>query len=114
MAQVYNQRTELREYEGQTLAHYLGTQYGSNRFCTADGKTPLCNHSLLTVSRLAVDGVTLKGAHPPEIKNKFVHASMQQWDAQFKLVNDSDADKVNNSSRTPSCCTWGSTAHKVS
>jgi len=76
------------------LAHYLGTQYGSNRLCTADGKTPLCNHSLLTVSRLAVDGVTLKGAHPPEIKNKFVHTSMQQWDAQFKLVNDSDADKV--------------------
>jgi len=41
-----------------------------------------------------MDGVTLKGAHPPEIKNKFVHTSMQEWDAQFKLVNDSDPDKV--------------------
>ena len=94
MAQVYTQRTELRDYKGETLAHYCGTQYGANRLCTADGKTPLCNHSLFTVSRLAVDGVTLKGAHPPVIKNKLVHTSMQQWDAQFKLVNDSDPEKV--------------------
>jgi len=41
-----------------------------------------------------MDGVTLKGAHPPEIKNKFVHTSLQEWDAQFKLVNDKDPDKA--------------------
>jgi len=94
LAQFYTQRTELRDNKGETLAHYCGTQYGANRLCTADGKTPLCNHSLFTVTRLAADGVTLKGAHPPLIKGKLVHTSMQQWNSQFKLVNDTDPEKV--------------------
>jgi len=88
------QRTELRENQGETLAHYCGTQYGANRLCTADGKTPLRNHSLFNVKRLAMDGVTLAGAHPPQIKGKLVHLTPQQWNAQFKLVHETDPSRM--------------------
>jgi len=88
------QRTELRENQGETLAHYCGTQYGANRLCTADGKTPLCNHGLFGVKRLAVDGVTLAGAHPPQIKGKLVHLTLQQWNSMFKLVHETDTQKM--------------------
>jgi len=94
VAQFFTQSTELRENKGETLAHYCGTQYGANRLCTADGKIPLRNHSLFVVKRLAMDGVTLAGAHPLEIKGKFVHLTLQQWNAQFKLVHETDAAKM--------------------
>ena len=65
-AQFFTQSTELRDNEGETLAHYCGTQYGAHRLYTTDGKMPLRDHALLVVRWLAMDGVRLAGAHPPE------------------------------------------------
>jgi len=94
VAQFFTQSKELRDNEGETLAHYCGTQYGAHRLYTTDGKMPLRNHGLFVVKRLAMDGVRLAGAHPPEIKGKFVDLTPQQWAALFKLVHEIDAAKM--------------------
>ena len=88
------QRTQLRENTGETLAHYCGTQHGAKRLWSADGRTPLSHHCLLTVKRMAVDQVTLAGAHPPHIKGKLVFLTLQQWNSMFKLVHTTDPQKM--------------------
>ena len=41
-----------------------------------------------------MDGVRLAGAHPPEIKGKFVDVKPQQWAAMLKLVHETDSQKM--------------------
>jgi len=94
LAQFFNQSQELRDNKGETFAHYCGTQYGAHRLYTTDGKMPLRDHALLVVKWLAMDGVRLAGAHPPEIKGKFVDVNPQEWAAMFKLVHETDSQKM--------------------
>jgi len=72
------------------LAHYCGTQYGAKRLYTLDGKVGLRDHCLLRVTKLAMDGVRLTGAHPTEIEGKYVDITLQEWTTMFKLVNETD------------------------
>jgi len=93
-AQFFEQGQKLRDNTGDTFAHYCGTQYGGKRLCTTDGKMPLRDHALLGVKKLAMDGVRLVGAHPPEIKGRYVDIKLQEWTNMFKLVNEADPQKM--------------------
>ena len=69
---------------------------------------PLRDHALLVVKWLAMDGVRLVGAHPPEIKDRYVDIKPQDWTNMFKLVNEADSKKWQNVQswpppNTPSC-----------
>ena len=55
---------------------------------------PLRDHALLVVKWLAMDGVRLVGAHPPEIKDRYVDIKPQDWTNMFKLVNEADSKKM--------------------
>jgi len=61
---------------------------------TTDGKIPLRDHALLVVKWLAMDGVRLAGAHPLEIKDRYVDVNPQEWANMFKLVNEADSKKM--------------------
>jgi len=55
---------------------------------------PLRDHALLVVKWLAMDGVRLVGAHPLEIKDRYVDIKPQDWTNMFKLVNEADSKKM--------------------
>ena len=78
----------LRSDEGQTFANYHGAQFGARRLYTVDGKIVLAVHSLFTVVEFALDRVMLSGAHPPDVKGKYVDVTLAQWDVMFKIVTD--------------------------
>ena len=76
--QFHEQDEVLRNGDGQTLAHYHGTQFGAKRLSTVDGKLLLAAHSLFKVVEFAFDGVKLVGAFPPELNNKYVDLTIAQ------------------------------------
>ena len=61
---------------------------------TLDGKVGLRDHCLLRVTSLAMDGVRLTGAHPSEIRGRYVDITLQEWTTMFKLVNDTNPLKM--------------------
>ena len=93
-AQFYEQGDEMRTVDGQPFAHYRGTQHGAQRLCTMDGKTVLAPHALFTVKEFELDKVLLVGAHPPELKGKYVEVTLSQWAHMFKMVKGDHSNKM--------------------
>ena len=90
--QFQEQSAALRSGDGQDFGHYHGAQFGSKRLATADGKVVLTAHSLFTVDVFAYDMVRLRGAYPKAVSGKYVDLTMEQWQAMFKIVYDSNND----------------------